>query len=56
MSWLYNVSALGQWFTKTGFADEVANPGVKAQVLISFVIIIVMTFIGTFRLNKRDLV
>lgn len=55
MSWLYNVSALGQWFTYTGFAAEEAYPGVAAQLLISSVIIVLMTLVGTFRLNKRDL-
>ncbi len=56
MAWLYNISALGQWFTFTGFAAEEADPGVGAQILISFIIILLMTLVGTFRLNKRDLV
>jgi hypothetical protein len=56
MSIFYNISALGQWFSCTDFVEEVANPGNHIQILISIIMIAIVTFIGTFRLNKRDLV
>ena len=56
MALLYNVNALGQWFSHTGFSDDVANPGVPAQIILSAVVIAVMTLVGLCRLNKRDIV
>ena len=55
-SLFYNVSALGQWFACTNYVDEVANPGNHIQILISIIIIVLTTIIGTFRINKRDIV
>ncbi|MCR5213319.1 MAG: hypothetical protein K6E10_02815 [Eubacterium sp.] len=52
---IYNIPALGQWFSNTSLGEEFNNPGRPIQLLISIAVIIICTFIGTFRLNKRDL-
>jgi hypothetical protein len=53
---IYNIPALGQWFSNTYLGEEFNNPGRIIQLLISVLVIIVCTFIGTYKLNKRDLV
>lgn len=55
-SLVYNVNVLGQWFSLTGLADDVANPGIAAQLLISLCCIIAALLIGNLGLNKRDIV
>ncbi|MCR4690723.1 MAG: hypothetical protein K5739_05235 [Lachnospiraceae bacterium] len=52
---LYNISALGQYFSMCGFADEAANPGAPIQILISLVVILLTSLVGTIKLNDRDL-
>ena len=54
MSILYNISAFGQWFARTGFSDDIANPGAAVQILISCVIIMGMTILGIAGIDKRD--
>ncbi len=53
---IYNVNVLGQWFSLSGFADEVSDPGAALQLLISLAVIAVMAFVGSFKLNSRDVV
>ena len=53
---VYNISALGQWFSNTGFSDDIAYPGFAAQLLLSAGMIALMFFIGTAGLEKRDIV
>ncbi|MCR5282032.1 MAG: hypothetical protein K6E18_01570 [Lachnospiraceae bacterium] len=55
MSWVYNISALGQWFARTGFADDIANPGAPVQILISCIIVTGLTILGVTNIDKRDL-
>ncbi|MCR4648065.1 MAG: hypothetical protein K5776_03215 [Lachnospiraceae bacterium] len=55
VSSLYNISALGQWFVYTGFCADEANPGMPVQILISLIIVLGTTFLGTLKINKRDL-
>lgn len=55
MSLIYNISAFGQWFARTGFADDVANPGAPVQILISCIIVAGLTLLGVAGINKRDL-
>ena len=51
---VYNVSALGQCFARSGLADQgLANTGV--QISASIIIFILATFIGTLKLKKRDI-
>lgn len=52
---IYNISSLGQWFSNSGFADDFTNPGLHIQLIISLVIILLTTAIGTLAINKRDL-
>ena len=53
---IYNVNTLGQWFALSGFADDYANPGTPLQILLSLMVILLMTVLGTLGLKKRDLV
>ena len=53
-SLIYNVNALGQWFSHTGFADDITNPGNLLQILISLGLVMLMYFAGTAGLDKRD--
>ena len=52
---IYNISALGQWFVYTGFADEEVNPGFLVQLALSVIIFVLVTLIGLIKINKRDL-
>ena len=53
---IYNVNALGQWFSNTGFSDDYANPGTFVQLLLSAVMTLLMFVIGTSGLKKRDVI
>ncbi len=55
ISFVYNISVFGQWFSRTGFADDIANPGAPAQILISCVIVVGLTLLGVAGIDKRDL-
>ncbi|MCR5343076.1 MAG: hypothetical protein K6E70_06920 [Butyrivibrio sp.] len=52
---VYNMSVFGQWFSRTGLADDYVNPGSLAQVVVSAAVILVMVFLATVGLDKRDL-
>ena len=51
---VYNVNVLGQWFTLSGFADDCADPGAIAQLIISLCVMASMALIGTHKLEKRN--
>ena len=51
----YNINVMGQWMTKTGFADDTADPGSIVQILISCAVIALSIFISTRKLEKRDI-
>ena len=51
----YNIPVLGQWFSNTGFADAETNPGTFVQLIISVSVTLILTFLGTRNLKKRDL-
>ncbi len=51
---IYNVNALGQWFSHTGFADDITNPGNFLQMIISLGLVMLMYFAGSAGLDKRD--
>ena len=55
MSIVYNISAFGQWFARTGFSDDIANPGAPVQILISCVIVVGLTLLGIAGIDKRDI-
>lgn len=52
---IYNISVMGQWIIQIGFADERNNPGSGMQMIISISVILITVFLGTLRINKRDL-
>lgn len=52
---IYNISVMGQWINQIGFADEKNNPGPGIQMIISISVILITVFLGTLRINKRDL-
>ena len=61
---IYNFSPFGQWMTwfmQLTFSrydislEDVASPGTPAQIIISICIILVMIFLGTVGINKRNL-
>ena len=55
-SLVYNINALGQWFSNTGFSDDYANPGTPVQLLLSVIITLLMFIIGTSGLKKSDVI
>lgn len=55
LSILYNFSAFGQWFSRTGFADDITNPGTAVQILLSLVIVTGLSMLGILGIDKRDL-
>jgi hypothetical protein len=52
---VYNMTLFGQWFSATGLADDLVNPGRLQQIVISIAVTLVMVFFATFGLEKRDL-
>ena len=53
---VYNVNVLGQWFSLSGFADDCADPGAIVQLIISLCVMAVTAMIGTYRLEKRNVI
>ncbi|MBO4458196.1 MAG: hypothetical protein J5802_10790 [Butyrivibrio sp.] len=57
--WIYNMSPFGQWmvwFYKMAISPEdFTNPGVPAQILISVGTTLIMMFLATAGINKRNL-
>ncbi len=51
---LYNIPAMGQWFSSTCFYEDILEPSLAVKVMISLVIVAVTSFLGMFRLNGRD--
>ena len=52
---LYNVNALGQWFSNTPLVDDFVNPGAAAQIIMSVAVLVLSFFIGIAGIEKRDL-
>ena len=61
---IYNLSPFGQWMTwfmKLAIShddislEDIASPGTPAQIIISIGITLVMMFLGTAGINKRNL-
>jgi len=50
-----NLIPIGQWFSNTSFADEGVTMGFFAKIALSVIVTLIFIFIGTFRLNNRDI-
>ncbi|MCR5585456.1 MAG: hypothetical protein K6F63_08505 [Lachnospiraceae bacterium] len=54
-SLIYNIPSLGQWFSRSGFADDIANPGALWQLGMSLLMIAVAGILGLYGIEKRNL-
>ncbi|MCR5848110.1 MAG: hypothetical protein K6G75_08330 [Lachnospiraceae bacterium] len=52
---IYNINALGQWFSLTPFSFDYTNPGYGVQIALSFGIIVPTLLLGMVGLKKREL-
>ena len=52
---IYNIHALGQWFSLIPFSFDYTNPGYPVLIALSFAIIIPASVIGLIGLKKREL-